>query len=285
MACRKKYPESWPARRFTSVTFGATPAMPMPLIGAPIVDATCVPCPSSSTFGGSTHDGTSHGPSISSPFASVGMSVVKLRLSSLEKFGAMSGCVPSTPVSMIPTSTCLLPRSTRYEPSVVAWICCMSHWRSASGSAFGPLPGWDRRCSVSAFASFCVERVAAGLLDRIAVDGSPRAGGGNAADDRVLRDAFDAVTGREVRRERSVARTHGRDTDFGVLLDDLAAGRGDRSSGGIGRAFAVDDDVLGLAVLGGLLILGRRRGGCRDDEREDGCEWEQESPHEFPLRA
>ena len=40
-----------------------------------------------------------------------GMSSVKLRLSAASKFGAMSGCMPSMPVSMMPTSTRLLPRS------------------------------------------------------------------------------------------------------------------------------------------------------------------------------
>jgi hypothetical protein len=42
---RKKKPESWPARSLTSVTPGATPAMPTPLIGAAIVPLTCVPWP------------------------------------------------------------------------------------------------------------------------------------------------------------------------------------------------------------------------------------------------
>ena len=37
---RKKKPESCPARSLTSVTFGATPAMPKLLIGAAIVPAT-----------------------------------------------------------------------------------------------------------------------------------------------------------------------------------------------------------------------------------------------------
>jgi hypothetical protein len=66
-----------------------------------------VPWPSSSTFDASVQDASassSHGPSIS------GMSVVKLRLSDRLKFGAMSGCDPSTPVSMIPTRTLELPR-------------------------------------------------------------------------------------------------------------------------------------------------------------------------------
>ena len=40
VGCRKKNPESWPARIFTSVTLGATPATPRPLIGEPIVLAT-----------------------------------------------------------------------------------------------------------------------------------------------------------------------------------------------------------------------------------------------------
>ena len=40
----------------TIVTFGATPAMPMPLSAAPIVPATCVPWPSSSSSTGSRAD-------------------------------------------------------------------------------------------------------------------------------------------------------------------------------------------------------------------------------------
>ena len=39
----------------------------------------------------------------------------------------MSGWVPSTPVSMIPTRTRVLPGSGRYEPVGVASIICMSH--------------------------------------------------------------------------------------------------------------------------------------------------------------
>ena len=57
----------------TSVTPGATPAIPKPLIAAPMVPATWVPWPLSSSLAGSTQLGYSHGPSMS------GMSVVKLR--------------------------------------------------------------------------------------------------------------------------------------------------------------------------------------------------------------
>ena len=73
--------------------------------GDAISDATCVPWPLSSSSGGSMQLGCSHGPSTSPPFASTGMSWVKLRLSALSKFGAMSGWLPSTPVSMMPTRT------------------------------------------------------------------------------------------------------------------------------------------------------------------------------------
>ena len=38
-----------------------------------------------------------------------GMSVTKFRLPSASKFGAMSGWVPSTPVSMMPTVTFFVP--------------------------------------------------------------------------------------------------------------------------------------------------------------------------------
>ena len=74
---------------------------------------------------------SSHGPSIS------GMSVVKLRLSERLKLGAMSGCDPSIPVSMIPTRTPELPRWRLYDLFGVALIMRMSHWRSAKGSASG----------------------------------------------------------------------------------------------------------------------------------------------------
>ena len=49
------------------------------------------------------------------------MSTVKLRLSAASKFGAMSGCEPSTPVSMMPTSTSALP-CCRVGAAASAWI-------------------------------------------------------------------------------------------------------------------------------------------------------------------
>jgi hypothetical protein len=55
------------------------------------------------------------------------------------RFGAMSGCVMSTPPSMTPTRT-PLPVATAYEPPVVAWIWSMSHWHGASGSDDGTAP-------------------------------------------------------------------------------------------------------------------------------------------------
>ena len=119
----------------------------MPLIGEPTVLATCVPCEFSSTSLASLHDpsGSSvQGPSIASPLiGSNGMSTVKFRLRLLLKFGAMSGWLPSTPVSMIPTRTFLSPRSFRYDPSTVAWIIRMSHWCAASGSGCDE-PCWNR---------------------------------------------------------------------------------------------------------------------------------------------
>ncbi len=107
----------------TSVDSGATPVMPSPLTGAATVPATWVPWPSWSTLAGSTQSAYSHGPSID------GMSTVKLRLSAFEKFGAMSGCVPSMPVSMIPTST-PAPRAASAGPPSLPWvpIIRMSHW-------------------------------------------------------------------------------------------------------------------------------------------------------------
>jgi hypothetical protein len=69
------------------------------------------------------------------------LSTVKLRLRKRSKFGAMSGCVPSTPVSITPTRTARLPWSWRYEPCGVAPMSCMSHCRPPSGS---PLTGFGR---------------------------------------------------------------------------------------------------------------------------------------------
>ena len=102
---------------------GATPVMPTALTGEATVPATWVPWPSLSTLAGSTQSAYSHGPSIT------GMSTVKLRLSALEKFGAMSGWVPSMPVSMMPTST-PSPCSSRAGLPSSSWapIISMSHW-------------------------------------------------------------------------------------------------------------------------------------------------------------
>ena len=56
----------------------------------------------------------------------VGLTTVKLMLRSLLKFGAMSGWLPSTPVSMMPTVT-PLPVARRCAASAVAPIMLMSH--------------------------------------------------------------------------------------------------------------------------------------------------------------
>jgi hypothetical protein len=148
----RKNPESWPARMLTSSTPGATPPTPRPLSAAPIVPATWVPWLSSSTSAGSLHDGTSHGPS-SMPGS--GLSTVKFRLSSRLRFGAMSGWLPSTPVSMMPTRTSWVPGRRAYEPPGVAPIMAMSHCRPESWSppGGGPPPAGaaraDGSCSTS----------------------------------------------------------------------------------------------------------------------------------------
>ena len=124
----------------------------------------------------------------------------------------------------------------------------MSHWRSASGSAFGPLP------VAAALLAVGVRFGLASAQSRPAFSTASRSAGvrvpacGNAADDRVVRDAFDARLRCDFGREARVGRTHGRDTDLGVLLHDLATGRGDRRAGGVGRAFVVDDDVFSLPL-------------------------------------
>ena len=106
--------------------------MPTPLSGAPTMPATKVPWPPASSSGGSSHErsgSSSHGPSMT------GSSRVKFRLSAASKFGAMSGCAPSMPVSRIPTSTSGLPCSTRWEPAASAWIMPMFHCTVEKGSA------------------------------------------------------------------------------------------------------------------------------------------------------
>ena len=156
----------------------ATPAMPMPLIGEAIVDGDVRAVAVVVHVGRvDAADGSSHGPSISSPFASAGMSVVKLRLSCVVEVRRDVGvrAVDAGVDDPDEHAACSRVRRGTSRRSVAS-ICCMSHWRSASGSAFGPLPGWDRRCSVSAFASFCVSASRSGLLDRIAVDGAFPAG-------------------------------------------------------------------------------------------------------------
>ena len=71
--------------------------------------------------------------------------MVKLRLSVASKFGAMSGWVPSMPVSMSRPHARGHPLGA-YEPSGVAWIIAMSHCRPPSGSAAGPGPRlWPSR--------------------------------------------------------------------------------------------------------------------------------------------
>ena len=113
--------------------------MPVPFSGAPIVPATCVPWPSSSTLPGSSHEPSG---SLAQSPSMTGSSLVKLRLSALSKLGAMSGCEPSMPVSMMPTRTSWLPGCVPYEPSGVACIIRMSHWPADSGSPPGSAAAW-----------------------------------------------------------------------------------------------------------------------------------------------
>ena len=86
----------------TSVASGATPAMPIPLTGAPISDETCVPCPLRSSTAALF---------VQLPFAiSDGSAVgVPLKMNEHDRatstLGAMSGWVKSIPLSITPTLT------------------------------------------------------------------------------------------------------------------------------------------------------------------------------------
>ena len=116
-ASGKKNPSALPALMPAIFTFGATPTMPIPLEAAAIVPAVWVPWPLSS----------SHAPgelSATPPMHEA--------LSAKSTFGARSGWVQSSPVSMSPTTTNELPAVIAWASGV--WIWTMSHWSPDSES-------------------------------------------------------------------------------------------------------------------------------------------------------
>ena len=106
--------------------------------------------------------------------------MTKLRLSFLEKFGAMSGWLPSMPVSMMPTSTPL------------AALLAVGAVDSGTDHLHVPLQVCERLGLVVAFAIIAVVR--AGLVDGGQGGGnigSSRIGLGGATDDAIARHADD----------------------------------------------------------------------------------------------
>ena len=116
----------------TIVAFGATPAMPMPLIGAAIVDAVWVPWPARSCTAALSEQSP---PAISTGSAVGSWSKMNEQESARSRLGAMSGWVMSTPLSSTPTRTPCPVASVR--AAALAWIRDMSHWQAASGSVDG----------------------------------------------------------------------------------------------------------------------------------------------------
>ena len=172
---------------------------------------------------------------------------------------------------MMPTSTLVLPFSNRYEPSTVAPICCMSHCRSASGSASVPGSAAMAAATGEPLSQLHVGLGGIELLDLAGVDDEI----GDGADDAVLGRAHEGVLGVGGGGEVAVGGDDGGDADVGVLGDDRAAGRGDRGTGGVERhALGVDDDeLLFTGFLQGAGVVGRcaafdddggGRGECRD---------------------
>ena len=179
---------------------------------------------------------------------------MKLRLSAASKLGAMSGWVPSMPVSSTPTSTRLSPGSTLYEPGG----CGVDHrhvpLQAAEG--IGSRNGLRLR----------LRQLDAGPLGRAQILARPPLahGGGVVADGLVPRDAGHGALAEQVGGERRAGRRRRRDADAPVLGDEESAccAHGEPRRGE-GCAVLVEDDV----TLGGSDPL--RCGGSR---RDDGCE-------------
>ena len=124
-----------------SRTFGATPATPIPLRGAAIVPATCVPCVL--VVGAHAAGDVSGTPSFMQP--------TDFDASTL---AARSGWLASMPESSTPTSTFLLPPEIALAWS--ALICLRFHWLASSGSgATAPAPPPFAAVAGVATASIC----------------------------------------------------------------------------------------------------------------------------------
>ena len=159
---------------------------------------------------------TSHGPS-SMPVT--GLSTVKLRLSARLKFGAMSGWLPSTPVSMTPTRTACgagLGRvGARRRRADHRHVPLQAGQLVAAGRAAGAADGVSPRDG--AFST----RVARGL----------RSAAGIAADRRCCGGADDGGLGPGPAREVGPRRAHGGDADVAVEADDRCRRRRARPCG------------------------------------------------------
>src|SRR5215213_7389805 len=127
----KQKPSPVHALSATRVASGATPAMPIPLMGAAAIEATWVPWPYRSRMAALLVQLVA-----SSTGAAVGVpGLMNEHERARSRLGAMSGWVGSTPLSRMPMVT----------PSPVAWdradalasIRAMSHWQTASGSLLG----------------------------------------------------------------------------------------------------------------------------------------------------
>ena len=256
--CRKKYPESWPARRLTIVALGATPAMPMPLIGEAMVDATCVPWPFSSTSLGSLHDwsgSAAHGPSIA---RTVGVD------------RDVDREVPAQLSVEVGRDVRVRAVDTRVEdPDQHALLALLELVRAVGGGAdllHVPLQVGERlgvRSVVSAALAVrgrtALElQVGLGRIELLTFAGvDDEIGGG--ADDLVLGGPHEGVLRVGGGGEVAVGRDDGGDTDVGVLGDDRPAGGFDRGVGGVDRyALGVDDDkLLFTGFLQGAGVVGR----------------------------
>lgn len=101
-------------------TPGATPVTPTPFLAAAISPATCVPCGLSAALGRQALSVVS------------GLPDTQLTDASRSKFGAMSGCVSSTPVSITATVTFLLP--SVFSCALSALMAGRSHCIGSNGS-------------------------------------------------------------------------------------------------------------------------------------------------------
>jgi hypothetical protein len=102
------------------------------LIGDPMMDATCVPCPYRSWIA----DLIEQSPFATSPGSASGSSLVMNEQDrARSRFGTMSGWARSTPLSITPTVTPAPVALVRVSP--LAPMTAIPHWQTASGSLLG----------------------------------------------------------------------------------------------------------------------------------------------------